>query len=98
MYLPSAKKSKLPSQVFGVFALEVNEILQATPPKLRREMGMCGNAAIIIYVHQQYYTSTRCPYSSLEPLVPGAAAYLVPGTWYVQAPNRLRRYGGLFPA
>ena len=80
MYLPSAKKSKLPSQVFGVFALEVNEILQATPPKLRREMGMCGNAAIIVYV-QQYYTSTRCTYSSREPLVPGAA-YLVPGTWY----------------
>ena len=77
MYLPSAKKNKLPShQVFGVFALEVNEILRATPPKLGREMGMCGNAAIIICVQQlqQYYTSTRCTYSSLEPLVPGAAS------------------------
>ena len=51
MYLSSAKKSKLPShQVFGVFALEVNKSLQATPPKLSREMGMC---AIIIYVQQQ---------------------------------------------
>ena len=48
-YLPSAKKSKLPShQVFGVFALEVNKILQATPPKLRRETGMC--AIIILHV------------------------------------------------
>ena len=46
-YLPYAKKSQLPSQVFGVFALEVNKILQATPSELRREMGMC---AIIIYV------------------------------------------------
>ena len=61
-----------------MFAPEVNEILQATPPKLRREMGVCGNAAITIYV-QQYYTSTRT-YTSLEPLVPGAA-YLVTGTW-----------------
>ena len=65
-----------------MFALEVNEILQTTPPKLRREMGMCGNAAIMIYVGQQYYTSsTRCTYSSLEPLVAGAAAY-TPETWY----------------
>ena len=31
-------------QVLGVFALEVNEILQATPPKLRRDVGMWGNA------------------------------------------------------
>ena len=52
IYLPSGKKSKLPShQVFGVFALEVNRILQATPSKLRREMGMCATK---IYVqHQQ---------------------------------------------
>ena len=50
-YSPSAKKSKLPShQVFGVFALEVNKILQATPSKLRREMGMC---ATTMYVQQQ---------------------------------------------
>ena len=49
-YLPSAIKSTSSShQVFGVFALEVNKILQATPPKLRREMGMY---AIIIYVQQ----------------------------------------------
>ena len=34
MYLPSAKKSKLPSHhVFGVFVLEANKILQATPSK-----------------------------------------------------------------
>ena len=36
IYLPSAKRSKLPShQVFAVFELQANEILQATPPKLR---------------------------------------------------------------
>ena len=51
IYLPSAKKSKLPShQVLGVFALEVNKILQATPSKLRREMGMC---ATTLYVQMQ---------------------------------------------
>ena len=48
---------------------------------------MRGNAAMTIHV-QLYYTSTRCTYSSLEPLVPGAAY-----TWYLvrymQAPNRL---------
>ena len=44
-------KTKLPShQDFGEFALEVKKILQATPPKLRREMGMC---ATTIYVQQQ---------------------------------------------
>ena len=44
-------KEYLPShQVFGVFALEVNKILQATPSKLRREMGMCATA---IYVQLQ---------------------------------------------
>ena len=53
MYLPSANKGKLPShQVFGVFALEVNKILQATPSKLRREMGM-GMCATTLYVQQQ---------------------------------------------
>ena len=58
IYFPSPKKSKLPShQVSGVFTRGVNEILHATPPKFRREMGMCGNAATII-------TSTRT-YSSL---------------------------------
>ena len=88
MYLPSAKKSKLPSnQVFGVFALEVNKILEATPSKLRREMGMC---ATTIYVQQQqYYTIrvlvVRTPVSSLS--------FQVQNTWYLvrymQAPNRL---------
>ena len=41
-----AKKSEFPSHHdVGVFADGVNQILQATPPKLRREEGMCGNAA-----------------------------------------------------
>ena len=63
-------KTKLPShQDFGEFALEVKKILQATPPKLRREMGMC---ATTIYVQQQqhYYTIrvlvVRTPVSSLS--------------------------------
>ena len=53
-YLPSAIKSTSSShQVFGVFALliEVNKTLQATPSKLRREMGMCTTA---IHVQQQH--------------------------------------------
>ena len=51
IYLPCAKKYKLLShQVFGVFALEVNKIRQATPSILRREMGMCVSA---IYVQQE---------------------------------------------
>ena len=97
--MPSTKKSKLPShQVFGAFALEVNEILQATPPKLRREMGMCGTAAIITYV-QQCYTRPRTRTGVSCSFVPGAA-YLVPGTRFLQTQNRLhnQRYGGLFRA
>ena len=87
IYLLSAEKSKLHSQVFGVFALEVNKILQATPSKLRREMGMC---ATTIYVQQQYYYTirvldVRTPVSSLS--------FQVHHTWYLvrymQAPNRL---------
>ena len=50
--VPSAEKHKLPShQVVGVFALEVNKILQATPSNLRREMDMC--ATTTVYVQQQ---------------------------------------------
>ena len=78
IYLPSAKKGKLPShQVFGVFALEVNKVLQATPSKFEkgngdvRDYNIRTAAAVVLYD-----TSTRCTYSSLEPLVPGAA-YLV---------------------
>ena len=93
--MPSAKKSKLSShQVFGVCALEVNKILQATPSKLRREMGMC---ATIIYLVRTaaavfYDTVTRCKYSSLDSLVPGAA-YLVYLVRYMQALNRLQIRG-----
>ena len=92
--MPAAKKSKLRShQVFGVFALEVNKILQATPPKLRREMGMC---AIITYRSSStaalYDTSTRCTYSSLEPLVPGPA-YLVPGTVHASTQQTMQIRG-----
>ena len=48
-----------------------------------RDFNVCTAAAVVLYD-----TSTRCTYSSLEPLVPGAAY-----TWYLvrymQAPNRL---------
>ena len=44
-FLPPSK-SEFPShQNIGVFADEVNQSLQATPPKLKREVGACGNAA-----------------------------------------------------
>ena len=81
-----------------MFALEVNEILQATPPKFRREMRMCDNAGSKVYL-QAYYTSTRCTGSSFEHIFPGAAN-LVPGTRYMQAPNifQNQRYEGLFRA
>ena len=70
--MPSAKKSKLPShQVFGVFVLEVNKVLQATPSKLRREMGMCAttysssSSSVIrsefsLYVLQSRASRSRC--------------------------------------
>ena len=83
-YLPSATESKLPPhQVFGVFALEVNKILQA-----RREVGMCPTT-INVQQQQQYYTIrvlvVRTPVSSLS--------FQVPHTWYLarymQAPNKL---------
>ena len=78
--LPSAKKSKLPShQGFGVFALKVNKILQATPSKLRREMGMCATT-IYVQQQQQYYAIrvlvVRTPVSSLS--------FQVQHTWYIR--------------
>ena len=87
----SGTKSKLHShQDFVVFALEVKKILQATPSKLMREMGMC---ATTIYVQQQrqYYTIrvlvVRTPVSSLSFQVKH-----IPVTWYLvrymQAPNQ----------
>ena len=39
-----------------------------------------------------YDTSTRCTYSSLEPLVPGAA-YLVPGTVYASTQQTIQIRG-----
>ena len=59
-----------------MFALEVKKILQATPSKLRREMGMCATTT---YVQQQrYYTIrvlvVRTPVSSLS--------FQVQHTWY----------------
>ena len=47
-------------------------------------------AAVVLYD-----TSTRCTYSGLEPLVPGAA-YLVPGTVHASTQQTTnQRYGGL---
>ena len=65
-----------------MFALEVNKILQVTPSKLRREMGMfpTTTAAATIRV-----LVVRTPVSSLS--------FQVQHTWYLvrymQAPNRL---------
>ena len=79
----SGTKSKLHShQDFVVFALEVKKILQATPSKLMREMGMC---ATTIYVQQQQQYNTirvlvvRTPVSSLS--------FQVQHTWYI-SPGR----------
>ena len=74
------KKTKLPShQDFGEFALKVKKILQAAPPKLRREMGMCA-ATIYVQQQQQYYTIrvlvVHTPVSSLS--------FQVQHTWYVR--------------
>ena len=71
-----------------MFALEVQKILQATPSKLRREMGMCATTKYV-QQQQQYYTIrvfvVRTPISSLS--------FQVQHTWYLvrymQAPNRL---------
>ena len=82
----------------GTIIVGLIEILQATPPKLRRELGMCGNAAIIVPVQQQYYKSTRT-YSSL---VQPRSKFSIPGTWYLvhTSTSRLQdeRYGGLLRA
>ena len=44
-FLPLNEVNSLPIKILGIFALEANKILQATPPRLRREVGMCGNKA-----------------------------------------------------
>ena len=104
IYLSSAKKSKLPShQVFGVFALlEVNKILQATPSKLRREMGMCATDYNIYAQQQQYYT-IRVQYTVLVLYVLQSRASRsrcsIPGAWYGTCKHPTdytnQRYGGL---
>ena len=66
-------------QDFGVFALEVTTIVQATPSKLRREMGICATA-IYVRQQQQYYTirvlDVRTPVSSFS--------FQVQHTWYIR--------------
>ena len=77
--LPSTKKSKSPShRVVGVFALEVNKILQATPPKLRREMGMCATTR---YVQQQQYYTIRV--LVVRTRVP-SLSFQAQHTWYIR--------------
>ena len=45
-FLPLKNVNTLPSHDdLGVFALEVNIILQAMPPKLRGKVGRCSNEA-----------------------------------------------------
>ena len=72
-----------------MFALEVNKVLQATPSKFEkgngdvRDYNIRTAAAVVLYD-----TSTRCTYSSLEPLVPGDA-YLVPGAVHASTQQTL---------
>ena len=78
-----------------MFALEVNKILQATLFGIEkgkgdvRENNIRTSAGVVLY-----YSSTRCTYASLEPIVPGAAclSFQVQHAWYLvrymQAPNR----------
>ena len=62
-----------------MFAIEVKKILQATPSKLRREMGMCATT-IYVQQKQQYYAIrvlvVRTPVSSLS--------FQVQHTWYIR--------------
>ena len=56
-----------------------------------RDYNIRSTAAAVVL----YDSSTRCTYSSLEPLVPGAA-YLVPGTVHASTQQTTnQRYGGL---
>ena len=59
--------------------MEVKKILQATPSKLRREMGMCATT-IYVQQKQQYYAIrvlvVRTPVSSLS--------FQVQHTWYIR--------------
>ena len=59
--------------------MEVNKILQATPPEFRRETGMCATT-IYVQLQQQYYTIrvlvVRTPVSSLS--------FQVQHTWYIR--------------
>ena len=52
-----------------------------------RYYNMRTAAAVVLYD-----TSTRCTYSSLEPLVPGAA-YLVPGTVHASTQQTIQTRG-----
>ena len=95
IYLPSAKKHKLPYQkVFGVFAIEVNKTLQGTPSKLRREMGMYGST---IYAQHQHSSIIRHEYSLyvLQSRVSRSrcSIYLVPGTVHAATQQTLQIRG-----
>ena len=79
-YLPSANESKLPShQVFGVFALEVNKILQATPSNWEWKWGR----ARLQHTYSSSSSIIRCEYS-LYVLQSRASRSRcsIPGTWY----------------
>ena len=67
-------------QDFGENALEVKKNPPATPPKLRREMGMCATTIYVQQQQQQYYTIrvlvVRTPVSSL--------LFQVQHAWYIR--------------
>ena len=90
-------------QVFGVFALEVNDILQATPPTLRTENEDVRHRGV--YNVPTYNSIIPVLIRVLESRVASFQVqhtwwYLVPGTRYIKAQHRLQdqRYGGLFRA
>ena len=67
-----------------MFALliEVNEILRATPPNMRRETGMCVNAAIIIYGNAVHSSIIRVLVFYVLESRASRSRCSIPGTWY----------------
>ena len=77
-----------------MFALEVKQNPAGDAFKIEkgngdvRDYNIRTAAAVVVL----YDTSTRCTYSSLEPLVPGVA-YLVPGTVHASTQQNIQIRG-----
>ena len=68
-------------QDFGENALEVKKNPPATPPKLRREMGMCATTIYVQQQQQQYYTIRVL----VVPTPVSSQDYLIARTCYKQS-------------